>query len=144
MQGGKISWSNGALRVDRQGQVKKLVRQVERITFAADYARQRGQEVLYVTERAVFRLDPQGVRLVEVAPGIEVARDILPHMEFAPRRIRRRHDGSGLFPLAGGHTRSIICRGLFNSLATAPSGTAPHPSHGISLIGRRKIITLPR
>lgn len=83
-QGGKISWGDGALRVDRPGQVRKLVRQVERITFAADYARQRGQEVLYVTERAVFRLDPQGVRLVEKAPGIDVARDLLPHMDFAP------------------------------------------------------------
>lgn len=83
-QGGKISWANGALRVDRPGQVRKLVKHVERITFSADYARQRNQEVLYVTERAVFGLDRQGIRLLEVAPGIDVARDILAHMEFQP------------------------------------------------------------
>jgi acyl CoA:acetate/3-ketoacid CoA transferase len=57
---------------------------VERITFAADYARQHGQEVLYVTERAVFRLDSEGVRLIEVAPGIDIERDILPYMDFKP------------------------------------------------------------
>ena len=83
-QGGKTSWANGALRIDRAGQVRKLVRKVERITFSADYARQRSQEVLYVTERAVFRLDQRGIRLTEVAPGIDIARDILPFMEFQP------------------------------------------------------------
>ena len=83
-QGGKISWQDGALRIDRPGRTKKLVKRVARITFAADYARRRGQEVLYVTERAVFRLDPQGIRLVEVAPGIDIARDLLPQMEFQP------------------------------------------------------------
>ncbi|MEO6006072.1 MAG: CoA-transferase [Opitutus sp.] len=83
-QGGKISWANGALRIERPGQVRKLVKQVERITFSADYARQRNQEVLYVTERAVFRLDPHGIRLIEVAPGLDLARDILPYMDFVP------------------------------------------------------------
>lgn len=83
-QGGKVSWTGGALRVERPGQVRKLVKNVERITFAGDYARQRGQEVLYVTERAVFRLAPAGVRLTEIAPGIDLARDLLPYMDFTP------------------------------------------------------------
>ena len=83
-QGGKISWDNKALHIDRAGQVRKLVRKVERITFSAEYARRRNQDVLYVTERAVFRLDATGIRLVEVAPGIDIARDILPHMDFQP------------------------------------------------------------
>ena len=59
--------------------------QVERITFSAAFARARGQEVLYVTERAVFRLAESGVELIEVAPGIDVQEDILPHMGFTPR-----------------------------------------------------------
>ena len=53
-------------------------------SFAAHYAAERGQEVLYVTERAVFRLEPRGVRLIEVAPGINLQRDLLPFMEFTP------------------------------------------------------------
>jgi propionate CoA-transferase len=59
-------------------------RATERITFSADYARAHGQRVLYVTERAVFRLDAAGIRLIELAPGIEIERDILPYMEFKP------------------------------------------------------------
>jgi acyl CoA:acetate/3-ketoacid CoA transferase len=64
--------------------VRKFVHRVERITFAAAYARRSGQEVLYITERAVFRLAAQGLELIEVAPGIEIERDILPYMDFRP------------------------------------------------------------
>jgi propionate CoA-transferase len=83
-QGSQISWSEGRLTVVRPGKVRKFVRKVERITFAADYSRKHGQEVLYVTERAVFRLRADGIELVEIAPGIEIERDILPYMEFRP------------------------------------------------------------
>jgi propionate CoA-transferase len=84
-QGTELAWSDGRLAVVRPGKVRKFVTQVERITFAASYARKTGQEVLYITERAVFRLDHDALTLIEVAPGIEVGRDILPHMAFAPR-----------------------------------------------------------
>jgi len=83
-QGSKISWSEGRLTVVEPGKVRKFVRKVERITFAADYARKHGQEVLYITERAVFRLLPDGLALIEIAPGIDIQRDILPYMEFRP------------------------------------------------------------
>jgi acyl CoA:acetate/3-ketoacid CoA transferase len=83
-QGAKVSWSEGRLTVLQPGKVHKFVRRVERITFAADYARKQGQEVLYVTERAVFRLQANGIELIEIAPGIDIERDILPYMEFLP------------------------------------------------------------
>jgi propionate CoA-transferase len=63
---------------------KKFVRAVEHRTFAASEAVRRGQPVLYVTERCVFRLVPDGLELIEVAPGIDIERDILARMEFAP------------------------------------------------------------
>ncbi len=83
-QGARLEWSQGRLTVLQPGKVRKFVNQVERITFAAAYARRIDQEVLYVTERAVFRLAQEGLELIEVAPGIEIERDILPYMDFRP------------------------------------------------------------
>jgi propionate CoA-transferase len=83
-QGSKVSWLQGRLAVTQPGRVRKFVDKVERITFSADFARKRGQDVLYITERAVFRLVQDGIELMEVAPGIEIDRDILPCMDFRP------------------------------------------------------------
>ena len=64
--------------------MRKFIDAVERITFSGAFARANRQDVLYVTERAVFRLHEQGLELIEVAPGIEPARDLLPYMDFVP------------------------------------------------------------
>jgi propionate CoA-transferase len=64
--------------------VPKLVAEVEQISFSAARALQVGQPVLYVTERAVFRLTPDGIELVELAPGLDLMTDVLDHMAFKP------------------------------------------------------------
>ena len=76
---------DGQLRIERDGKETKFVEQVEHCTFSGPYAAQEGKEVLYITERCVFRLTPEGLELIEVAPGIDIERDIIAHMAFAPR-----------------------------------------------------------
>jgi propionate CoA-transferase len=61
-----------------------FVEEVEQITFSGKSARDRHQAVLAVTERCVFSLTPDGWELIEVAPGIDIERDILAHMKFLP------------------------------------------------------------
>jgi acyl CoA:acetate/3-ketoacid CoA transferase len=82
--GTKLAFEDGKLIVRAPGKVRKFIDAVERITFSGAFACANRQEVLYVTERAVFRLHEQGLELIEVAPGIEPARDILPYMDFVP------------------------------------------------------------
>jgi propionate CoA-transferase len=79
-----LSIGDGRLVVDRPGEVQKLVSTVEQITFSGPQAVKSGQEVVYVTERAVFRLTPEGLVLSEVAPGVDVKGDVLDRMGFTP------------------------------------------------------------
>ena len=80
----QIDMGGGRLRILDQAGMPKFVREVEHRTFSGSYAAARGQPALYVTERCVFGLTPEGLELVEVAPGIDVERDILPCMDFQP------------------------------------------------------------
>ena len=74
----------GKLRILQDASARKFVPEVEHRTFSGQYAAQRGQEVLYITERCVFRLRPEGLELTEVAPGVDLQRDILDRMDFVP------------------------------------------------------------
>jgi propionate CoA-transferase len=78
-----VELENGEVRFREHGK-PKLVEHVAQITFSGRYARELGQEVLYVSEAAVFRLTPEGVRLEEVAPGVDIERDLLPQLGFKP------------------------------------------------------------
>ena len=79
-----VEIEGGRLRITREGAIAKFVRRVKQVCFHGPSAAARGQQVLYVTERAVFMLCSGGLRLVEVAPGIDPARDLWPGMEFGP------------------------------------------------------------
>ena len=76
---------DGGVRIASEGSLGKFVPAVREITFNARLARERGQRVRYITERAVFALEADGLVLVEVAPGIDVERDVLGQMGFRPR-----------------------------------------------------------
>jgi propionate CoA-transferase len=80
----RISVEGERLHILEDGTVAKFVGEVEHRTFSASEALRRGQRVLYVTERCVFRLCAQGLELIEIAPGIDLQRDILDRMAFAP------------------------------------------------------------
>ncbi len=80
----EVAVEDGKLKIVKEGRAKKFVKQVEQVTFSGQYAAQKQQPVIYVTERCVFQLTDHGLELIEVAPGIDIERDILPHMAFKP------------------------------------------------------------
>ena len=77
-------FGGGKMKVLQEGRQKKFRKKVDQITFSGRYAVESGQEVLYITERAVFRLTPEGMMLIEIAPGVDLEKDILANMEFRP------------------------------------------------------------
>jgi propionate CoA-transferase len=75
---------DGELRIATEGRTRKFLDDVEQITFSGPYSAKRGQRVLYVTERAVFELIDGVMTVIEVAPGIDLERDVLAHLAFTP------------------------------------------------------------
>jgi acyl CoA:acetate/3-ketoacid CoA transferase len=80
--GAALEIRNGALRIDREGKVRKLVEAVEQVSFSGPRAVLQGQEIVYVTERCVMRLEPAGLTVLEIAPGVNLEREVLTQSEF--------------------------------------------------------------
>jgi propionate CoA-transferase len=80
----RIAIEDGRMTIVQDGRSHKFVNLVEHRTFSGEYAARRGQDVLYVTERCVFKLTPDGLELTEVAPGVDIDRHILACMAFRP------------------------------------------------------------
>lgn len=76
--------ADGNLKILKEGDTRKFIDVVEQRSFSGEYAFKRGQQVLYITERCVFRLIGTGLELIEIAPGIDLERDIMSQMSFRP------------------------------------------------------------
>lgn len=79
-----VEVAGGQVKIVAEGKAHKFLADVEQITFSGTYAAKRGQRVLYVTERAVLQLIDGVMTVIEVAPGIDLQRDVLDQMDFAP------------------------------------------------------------
>lgn len=79
-----IALTDGQLQIRQEGKARKFIKAVSQITFNGPYSQTHQQDVLFVTERCVLRLTEAGLALTEIAPGIDLARDILAHMDFTP------------------------------------------------------------
>ncbi|MDR1798081.1 MAG: hypothetical protein LBR44_11745 [Clostridiales Family XIII bacterium] len=82
--GVELAIGDGTLRVVREGRNRKFVEELQQVTYSGEYGAQIGQDVTYVTERAVFRLTENGIELTEIAPGVDLEKDVLGQMGFRP------------------------------------------------------------
>jgi propionate CoA-transferase len=82
-----VAFADGKLRIVKEGKVRKFVNKAEHITYSVIDGVKRGQTARVITERAVFEIAAEGLILTEIAPGIDVRRDVLDQMEFAPWKV---------------------------------------------------------
>jgi propionate CoA-transferase len=108
----QVSCENGRLAILQEGRSRKFVQAVEQICYNGAFARAQGREAIFVTERAVFRVGHEGLELFEVAPGIDVERDIMANMAFRPAVAKdlKSMDARLFSPEAMGLARDVAGR----------------------------------
>ncbi len=84
LNGGEVAVVEGQLAIAPSGAGRKFIEEVEHRTFSGSHAVAKGQPVLYITERCVFQLTRDGMELIEIAPGVDLYKDILDQMDFQP------------------------------------------------------------
>ena len=105
----KLAAADGKLKIEQEGKYKKYVKQVEQITSSGAYATKTRQPVMFITERCVFELQDGHVALTEVAPGIDIEKDILAQMEFKPRTTPApKLMDAGIFRAEWGGLKAIV------------------------------------
>jgi propionate CoA-transferase len=109
----QIAVTDGKLHIVREGRSRKFVQAVEQICYNGSFARREGREAVFVTERAVFRVGSGGLELFEVAPGIDIERDVIAHMAFRPviAADLKTMDARLFLPNAMGLKRDVNARG---------------------------------
>lgn len=106
-----VTVADGRLTINKEGKSRKFIDKVEQITFNGVDAAQRRQEVVFITERAVFHLRTDGLELTEIAPGIDLERDVLAHMDFKPIMTDVKRMDAGLFQATwGGLAKAMAAR----------------------------------
>ncbi|HJW56651.1 MAG TPA: malonate decarboxylase subunit alpha [Burkholderiaceae bacterium] len=121
VNGAELAFEDGKARVVREGATKKFVREVDQITFSGKFAIDQGVPVLYITERAAFELRKEGVTLIEIAPGLDLERDVLAVMDFRPLIARDLVEmDSSLFHESWGGLKKLMLtsRGVAHANAT--------------------------
>ncbi|OOV87400.1 acyl CoA:acetate/3-ketoacid CoA transferase [Oceanospirillum linum] len=134
-----------SLQILSNGKQKKFCQAVQQITFNGEYAIQKGQEITFITERAVFRLTENGLLLEEIAPGVDLEQDILAQMDFTPEiaenLIEMDHRLFRKGPMNIRHPGSVPVkqlRSIFQGVASYQAEARPThdgPSQNAALVG---------
>ncbi|MBY6276047.1 acyl CoA:acetate/3-ketoacid CoA transferase [Symbiobacterium thermophilum] len=105
----EVKVANGKLEIVKEGKVKKFLKSVEQITYSGKYATKVGQQVVYVTERAVFELINGKMVLTEIAPGVDLKKHILDQMDFEPViSPNLKEMDAGIFSEKWGELKNVI------------------------------------
>jgi propionate CoA-transferase len=105
----KVAIQDGKLVIVQEGKGKKFIDMVEQVTFSGKYAAKTKQSVVYVTERAVFTLEDGQMTLIEIAPGVDLEKDVLAMMDFKPRiSAKLKTMPEGIFRPQWGELKPII------------------------------------
>jgi propionate CoA-transferase len=103
-----VKVGDGKLTIVKDGKARKFIDQVEQVTFNGHDAALREQQVVFITERAVFHLREDGLELTEIAPGVDLERDVLAHMAFKPIIKDLKTMDPGIFSEKWGGLRGVL------------------------------------